>query len=143
MDKKPDEVRIIAFVDKNVGYTGMDFLGLDRVNYPENIRIVTVPSTAIIGLKHLLYAFAFGADGILVIEGQEEIDEHFTKKRMIEMNRSLAEYDIKGMRVRYSYVPLPVYKKAADLFTRFTERIKKFGFLSMEKRNKLKEKLGI
>jgi len=143
MDKAPDEVRVVVFVDKNVGYTGMDFLGLDRINYPENIRIVTVPSTAIIGLKHLLYAFAFGADGILVIEGQEEIDKHFTKKRMIEMNRSLAEYEIKGMRVRYSYVPLPVYKKAADLYTRFTERIKKFGPLPIEKRNKLKEKLGI
>jgi heterodisulfide reductase subunit A len=143
MDKEPDEVRIVAFVDKNVGYTGMDFLGLDRTNYPENIRIITVPSTAILGLKHLLYAFAFGADGILVIEGQEEIDKHFTKQRMIEMNRSFSEYDIKGMRVRYSYVPLPVYKKAADLFTRFSERIKKFGPLAMEKRNKLKEKLGI
>jgi len=143
MDKEPNEVRIVAFVDKNVGYTGMDFLGLDRVNYPENVRILVVPSTAILGLKHLLYAFALGADGILVIEGQEDIDEHFTKKRMIEMNRSLAEFEIKGMRVRYSYVPLPVYKKAADLFTRFSERIKKFGPFSMEKRNKLKEKLGI
>ena len=143
MDKEPDEVRIVAFVDKSVGYTGMDFVGLDRTNYPEDIRIIAVPSTAILGLKHLLYAFAFGADGILVIEGQEEIDEHFTKQRMIEMNRSISEYDIKGMRVRYSYVPLPVYKKAADLFTRFSERIKKFGPLTIEKRNKLKEKLGI
>ncbi|MFQ6068345.1 MAG: 4Fe-4S binding protein [Candidatus Bathyarchaeia archaeon] len=143
MDKEPGEVRIIAFVDNNVGYTGMDFLGLDRINYPENIRIIPVPSTAIIGLKHLLYTFALGADGILVIEGQQDIDENFTKKRMIEMNRSLVDYGIKGMRVRYSYVPLPVYKKAADLFTRFTERIKKFGPLHMEKRNKLKEKLGI
>jgi len=125
MDKEPGEVRIIAFVDKSVGYTGMDFLGLDRVNYPEEIRIVPVPSTAILGLKHLLYAFAFGADGILVMEGQQDIDEKFAKKRMIEMGRSLAEFGIKGMRVRYSYVPLPVYKKIADLFTRFTERIKK------------------
>ncbi|UCB59658.1 MAG: 4Fe-4S binding protein [Candidatus Bathyarchaeota archaeon] len=142
-EKQLDEVRIIAFVDRNVGYTGMDFLGLDRTSYPEDIRIVAVPSTAILGLKHLLHAFAFGADGILVIEGQEEIDEHFTKKRMIEMNRSLSENDIKGMRVRYSYVPLPVYKKAADLFARFSERIRKFGPLPIEKRNKLKEKLGI
>jgi len=143
MDKASDEVRIVAFVDKNVGYTGMDFLGLDRVNYPENIRIVSVPSTAILGLKHLLYAFAFGADGVLVIEGQEEIDAHFTKQRMIEINKSLAEYGVKGMRVRYSYVPLPVYKKAAELFIMFTERIKKFGPLSNEERSKLKEKLGI
>jgi heterodisulfide reductase subunit A len=143
MDKEPNEIRIIAFVDSNVGYTGMDFLGLDRVNYPENILIVKVPSTAIIGLRHLLCAFAFGADGVLLIEGQQEIDERFTKKRIIEISRSLADFGIKRMRVRYSYVPLPVYKKAADLFTRFTERIKKFGPLSTEKRNKIKEKVGI
>jgi len=140
-DKEPDEVRVVAFVEKSVGYTGMDFLGLDRVNYPENIRIVPVPSTAILGLKHLLYAFAFGADGILVIEGQQDVDEKFTKKRMIEMGRSLAEFEIKSMRVRYSYVPLPVYKKAADLFTRFTERIKKFGPLPAEKRDAIKQKV--
>jgi len=140
-DKEPDEVRIVAFVEKNVGYTGMDFLGLDRVNYPENIRIVPVPSTAILGLKHLLYAFAFGADGILVIEGEQDVDEKFTKKRMIEMGRSLAEFEIKNMRVRYSYVPLPVYKKAADLFTRFTDRIKKFGPLPAEKRDSIKQKI--
>ena len=140
-DKEPDEVRIVAFVEKNVGYTGMDFLGLDRVNYPENIRIVPVPSTAILGLKHLLYAFAFGADGILVIEGEQDVDEKFTKKRMIEMGRSLAEFEIKSMRVRYSYVPLPVYKKAADLFTRFADRIKKFGPLPAEKREAIKQKL--
>ncbi len=141
MDKAPDEVRIVAFVEKNVGYTGMDFLGLDRVNYPENIRIVPVPSTAILGFKHLLYAFAFGADGILIIEGQQDIDEKFTKKRMIEMGRSLAEVDIKSMRVRYSYVPLPVYKKAADLFIKFTERIKKFGPLPAEKREAIQQKI--
>lgn len=143
LDKEPDEVRVVAFVDKSVGYTGLDFLGLDRINYPEAVRIIPVPSTAIIGIRHLLYAFAFGADGILVIEGQQEIDEKFTKKRMIEMNRSLAEIGIRSMRARYSYVPLPVYKKAAELFIRFTERIKKFGPVSTEKRNKLKEKLGL
>ena len=142
-DKAADEVRIIAFVDKNLGYTGMDFLGLDRTNYPENVRIVAVPSTAILGLKHLLSAFAFGADGILVIEGTQEIDEKFTKKRMIEMGRELAKYGIESMRVRYSYVPLPVYKKAADLFTRFTDRIKKFGPLAEKKRNEVKQRLQI
>jgi heterodisulfide reductase subunit A len=140
-DKEAGEVRVVAFVDKNVGYTGMDFLGLDRTNYPEKIRIVSVPSTAILGLKHLLYAFAFGADGVLVIEGTQEIDEKFTKKRMIDMGQKLAKYGVESMRVRYSYVPLPVYKKAAELFTMFTDRIKKFGPLPDEKRNSLKKEL--
>ncbi len=142
-EKQPGEVRVVAFVDKNVGYTGMDFLGLDRTNYPENIRIVSVPTTAILGLKHVLYAFAFGADGVLVIEGTQEIDEKFTKKRMIDMGRELAKYGIETMRVRYSYVPLPVYKKAAELFTMFTERIKKFGPFPDEKRIAVKQKLGL
>jgi heterodisulfide reductase subunit A len=142
-EKQPGEVRVIAFVDKNVGYTGMDFLGLDRTNYPENIRIVPVPTTAILGLKHLLHAFAYGADGVLVIEGTQEIDEKFTKKTMIEMGRELAKYGIENMRVRYSYVPLPVYKKAAELFTMFTDRIKKFGPFPEEKRSAVKQKLGL
>jgi len=140
-DKTADEVRIVAFVDKNVGYTGMDFLGLDRTKYPENVRIVAVPTTAILGVKHLLSAFAFGADGVLVIEGSQEIDERFTKKRMIDMGRELAKYGVENMRVRYSYVPLPVYKKAAELFSMFTERIKKFGQLPQEKHDNIKQKL--
>jgi heterodisulfide reductase subunit A len=142
-EKQPGEVRVVAFVDKNVGYTGMDFLGLDRTNYPENIRIVSVPTTAILGLKHLLYAFAFGADGILIIEGTQEIDEKFTKKRIVDMGRELAKYGIENMRVRYSYVPLPVYKKAAELFTMFTDRMKKFGPFPDEKRSAVKQKLGL
>jgi heterodisulfide reductase subunit A len=140
-EKAAGDVRVIAFVDKNVGYTGMDFLGLDRTNYPENIRIVPVPTTALLSLKHLLYAFAYGADGVLVIEGTQEIDEKFTKKRMLDMGRELAKHGIENMRVRYSYVPLPVYKKAAELFTMFTDRIKKFGPLPEEKRNTIKQKI--
>jgi heterodisulfide reductase subunit A len=143
VDKQSGEVRVVAFVDRNVGYTGMDFLGLDRTNYPENVRIVAVPSTAILGLKLLLSAFAFGADGVLVIEGSQEIDEKFTKKRMIEFGRGLAGYGVENMRVRYSYVPLPVYKKAAELFTMFTDRIKKFGPLADEKRNAIRQKLQV
>ncbi|MEM2419903.1 MAG: hydrogenase iron-sulfur subunit, partial [Candidatus Bathyarchaeia archaeon] len=142
-DKTPQEVRVIAFVDKNVGYTGVDFLGLDRANYPENVRIVAVPTTAILGKKHILTAFAYGADGVLVIEGSEEIDEKFTKKRMIDMGKELATFGIETMRLRYSYVPLPVYKKAAELFTMFTDRIKKFGPLAEEKRKTIREKLQI
>jgi coenzyme F420-reducing hydrogenase delta subunit len=140
-DKASNEVRVIAFVDKNVGSTGIDFLGLDRTTYPENVVVVQVPSTAILGLKHLLYAFAFGADGVLVIEGTQEIDEKFSKKRITEMGQELAHLGIESMRIRYSHVPLPVYRKAAELFTKFTERIKKFGPLLEEKRAQIKEKL--
>jgi coenzyme F420-reducing hydrogenase delta subunit len=60
---------------------------------------------------------------------------------MIELGKELAPFGVENMRVRYSYVPLPVYKKAAELFTMFTDRIKKFGPLPEEKRNAIKQKL--
>jgi coenzyme F420-reducing hydrogenase delta subunit len=142
-DKEASEVRVVAFVDRNVGYTGMDFLGLDRTNYPVNVRIVSVPSTAILGKKLLLSAFGLGADGVLVIEGTQEIDEKFTKKRMIDLGKDLAGFGVENMRVRYSYVPLPVYKKAAELFSMFTDRIKKFGPLADDKRKAIREKLQV
>jgi heterodisulfide reductase subunit A len=142
-DKDVGEVRVLAFVDKNVGYTGMDFLGLDRTRYPENVRLVAVPTTAIVGEKLLLSAFAFGADGVLVIEGSEDVDERFSKKRMIELGRELGKFGVESMRVRYSYVPLPVYKKAAELFGMFTDRIKKFGVFPEEKRQAIRQKINV
>lgn len=142
-EKTPGEVRVIAFVDKSVGYTGMDFLGLDRENYPENIYIVAVPSTAILGSRHILAAFAYGADGVLVIEGSEELYEKFTKRRFTELTKELTKFGIESMRLRHSYVPLPVYKKAAELFTMFADRIKKFGPLPEEKREKIRQALAL
>jgi heterodisulfide reductase subunit A len=140
-EKQADKVKIIAFVDKNIGYTGMDFLGLDRICYPENIFIVAVPTTAILGLKHILYAFAYGADGVLIIEGSQETDEKFMKKRTADIGREIAKYGIETMRIRYSYIPLPVYKKAAELFSIFTDRIKKLGPIAEDKRNKIRQQL--
>ncbi|MEA2090122.1 MAG: 4Fe-4S binding protein [Thermoproteota archaeon] len=141
--KQPDEVRVVVFVDKTVGYTGLDFLGLDRINYPTNIRIVRLPSTAILCLKHLLYAFALGADGVVIIEGQQDVDAKFTKQRIREIRPALTEWRIKSMRVRYSYVPLPVYKKAADIFNSYVKRIQKYGPVSTETRRYLLKHLNI
>jgi heterodisulfide reductase subunit A len=139
--KRPDEVRIIAFVDRTIAYASTDFLGRDRIQYPLNIRIVPVPSTAIIGLRHLLNGFAYGADAFLVIEGMQEVDEKFTKKRMAGMSLELAKYGIEKRRVRYSYVPLPVYKKTAELFTIFTDLIKEIGPLPEGNRNAIKQEI--
>jgi len=57
------------------------------------------------------------------------------------MGKELTAFGIEAMRLRYSYVPLPVYKKSAELFTMFTERIKKFGPVPEEKRRSIREKL--
>jgi len=114
-DKGPDEMRIIAFVDKTIGYTGLDFVGQDRQSYPFEIRAIRIPSTALLGLKYISYAFGLGADGIVVIEG-DATRERFTKNKIEEIIDHIEDLDIEGSRIYYSTVELPAYKKIANIF---------------------------
>ena len=143
MDKGRDEVRLIAFVEKSIGYTGVDFLGLDRTAYPESIRVIQVPSTALIGLKLILHAFALGADCVLMIEGDHNADELFTKKRIDRYKDELDDLDIDSFRLYYSLVQLPSYKNIANVFDMYTQAVKDLGPIEPEVIEDVKVKLGI
>jgi len=142
-DKEDDEVRLIAFVEKTIGYTGVDFLGLDRTAYPSNIRVIQVPSTAIISLKHLLYAFALGADGVLMIEGQHDIDESYTKERIPSFKAGLNDLGIDDMRLWYGLVELPSYKNIARIFELYTSTVDDLGPIEPEVIEAVNQRLGI
>ena len=142
-DKKPEEVLVVAFVDKTIGYTGADFLGLDRINYPFEVRIVGIPSTAMLSKKHVMYAFAVGADGVIVLEGKKEIGEHYTRGLMDEIADALDEMGIESMRLWFSVVELPAYKKMAAIFREQTDLIKELGPIPEDVREELKKSLGI
>ena len=142
-DKGEDEVRLVAFVEKNIGYTGVDFLGLDRTAYPANMRVVPVPSTALIGLENILKAFALGADGVLVIEGEHDIDEKFTRGRMDEFKDELDDLGIDSMRLYYNLVQLPAYKNIARIFELYTTTIDDLGPVEPEIIEELRKKLGL
>jgi len=142
-DKKPEEVLVVAFVDKTIGYTGADFLGLDRMNYPFEVRIVGIPSTAMLSKKHVMYAFAVGADGVIVLEGKKEIGEHYTRGLMDEIADALDEMGIESMRLWFSVVELPAYKKMAAIFREQTDLIKELGPIPEDVREELKKSLGI
>ncbi|UCH57498.1 MAG: 4Fe-4S binding protein, partial [Candidatus Bathyarchaeota archaeon] len=142
-DKREDEVRLIAFVEKSIGYTGVDFLGLDRTTYPSNVRVVSVPSTAIIGLKQILQAFALEADGVLMIEGEHDIDERFTRERIDSYKDELDDIDIDSMRLYYNLVQLPSYKNIARIFELYTSTIDDLGPIEPDALEAVRERLGI
>ncbi|MFX0097119.1 MAG: 4Fe-4S binding protein [Candidatus Hodarchaeota archaeon] len=141
--KKPGEVLLIAFTEKTIAYTGLDLLGIDRAAYPANIRIIAVPSTAILGPKDLLYAFALGADGIILLEGLHDMDERYMKKRIEKFEASLEEMEIESERLWYSLVELPAYRKIAAIFTEHTDLIQEFGPLPDDIRIKIRQKLEL
>jgi heterodisulfide reductase subunit A len=141
MNKKENEIRVIAFVDRNIGYTGVDFLGLDRASYPENLRVIPIPTTAFLGLGHILDAFAAGADGVIAIEGDHSVDKEFTKKRIEKYRDELEDIGIDGMRLYYSLVQLPAYKNIARLFDIHSSTVEDLGPLEPEEKEAVLEHL--
>ncbi|MBL7080809.1 hydrogenase iron-sulfur subunit, partial [Candidatus Bathyarchaeota archaeon] len=142
MGKGEDELRLVAFVEKNIGYTGVDFLGLDRAHYPENVMVIPVPTTAFLGLGHILDAFAAGADGVIAIEGDHGVDEAFTRERMEEYRDELEDIGVDGMRLYYSLVQLPAYKNIARLFQIHASTVEDLGPLEPEEEEAVRARLG-
>ena len=135
-EKREGDVVIVAFVEKNIAYTGLDFLGLDRVNYPAETLPIAIPSSAILGRDLLLKAFMLGADGIVVIEGQKWVDEAF-RWRFEEALASLEEAGVESTRVYYSLIELPAYRKIADILRTHTSMVRDLGPLGAEERVRL------
>jgi coenzyme F420-reducing hydrogenase delta subunit/ferredoxin len=70
--KDEDRPIIIAFLESKIAYAAADDAGIKKLQYPANIRIIQVPSTAMIPYDILKYTFDKGADGIFLGEGPEE-----------------------------------------------------------------------
>ena len=60
------EPKIVAFCCNWCAYAGADLAGLNRLQYPANVRVVRVPCSGRVNPQYVLRAFQKGADGVLV-----------------------------------------------------------------------------
>jgi heterodisulfide reductase subunit A len=135
--------KILAFIERNTAYGSADLAGQTRLSYSPNVEIIGVPSTGRIGLKHVLHAFASGADGIIFVEGDDSpFKEDALREQVIQMKKELAPYGIEPLRIMSISTTLPQYDKILNIFETTTARITKMGPVSDEKRVKIKEKLA-
>jgi heterodisulfide reductase subunit A len=134
--------KIVAFIEKKTAYGAADLGGQNRRAYPTEMRIIGVPSAGRLGIKHLLHAFANGADGVLLIEGDDSMfKEDKLRERVIQMKKELAKAGVESLRIQSITTTLPQYEKIFALFDSFTERIKKMGPVKSEKRETLKKQI--
>jgi heterodisulfide reductase subunit A len=132
--------KIIAFVEKKTAYGSADLGGQSRRNYPSEVRLVGVPSTGRLSTKHLLHAFAYGADGIILIEGDDSLlKEEQLRERVIQMKKELGKFGVESLRLQSITTTLPQYEKIFSLFDSFVDRIKKIGPVNRQKREELKK----
>ena len=135
--------KIIAFIGGDTAYGSADLAGQTRESYSPNIEIIGVPSIGRVGLKHVLQAFAFGADGVIFVESADSVfKEDMVREHVIQLKKELRKYGVKSLRLISIATTLPEYNKILNIFETLNERIMKLGPVSEETRSKLQEQLA-
>jgi heterodisulfide reductase subunit A len=138
-------LKILAFVEEEVAYTAVDLAGLARLSYPSSIRIIPLPSMARLKMEHFLYAFAHGADGVMVLEAPEHEgpygEAHVISERRIDDWRwDIEDEDVDSSRIWFSRAYVPDWRKLEMVFKTFHDIIETEGPLAKDTREKLLEK---
>ena len=144
LDKSEAELKIIAFVEKEVAYTAVDLAGLARLSYPSSIRIIPMPSLARLKKEHILYAFAHGADGVMLIEAPEHEGPYgnahtISEIRADEYRWEIEDHDIDSSRVWFSRAYVPDWRKLERVFMTFHDIVDGEGPLEEDVRKTLLE----
>ena len=147
LESSEAETKVLAFVEEEVAYTAVDLAGLARLNYPSSIRIIPLPSLSRLKLGHLLYAFAYGADGVMLLEAPEHEGPYgsahvVSEGRADDYRWELEDYDVDSVRLWFSRVYVPDWRKLERVFKTFHNLISDEGPLDEEIRQGLREKLG-
>lgn len=66
MERSGWKPKVVAFACNWCSYAGADLAGLNRLQYPADVRLIRVPCSGRIDPLLVLRAFVQGADGVLV-----------------------------------------------------------------------------
>jgi len=103
-----------------------------RLQYPDNIRIVSVPCTGKVDLLHILRAFEKGADGVYVLgcmEGECRFENgNLRARKRVEKAREILEaIGIGGERVAMYNLSSSEAPRFVAYAKEMTERIRDLG----------------
>ena len=126
------EPKIIGFCCNWCAYAGADLAGINRNQYPANIRMIRVMCSGTIEPLYVVKAFKEGADGVF-IGGCHPGDCHYqsgnykTQRRVILLKRAISEIGLDPRRIRLEWISAAEGQRFARIITEFTEEIKKLG----------------
>jgi len=106
-----------------------------------------LPSLSRLKLGHLLFAFAHGADGIMLIEAPEHEGPYgrahvISEERAEEYKWELEDHDVDSVRLWFSRAYVPDWRKLERVFRTFHSMIEDEGPLDEDVRESLKERAG-
>jgi F420-non-reducing hydrogenase iron-sulfur subunit len=123
---------IVAFCCEYCAYTAADTAGSERLGYPPNVKIISVPCAGRVDVIHILKAFEKGADGVYVaacLEGDCHYENGNTRasKRLKYVRNLLEETGIGGERLEMVAVSAGMGARFAEFAKEITEKIRRLG----------------
>jgi heterodisulfide reductase subunit A len=127
-----DEPVILVFACKWCSYAAADAAGSMGMEYPDNIRIIKVPCTGRVDALHILSAFKYGADGVMISGCMPDqcnyIDGNLKALDRSEITKKVLDVlEIGGERLETVFTTACMPTWLVSMFKEFTERITKIN----------------
>ena len=138
------EPKIIAFTCTWCGYPSASLAGVNKVEYPPNIRIVRVMCSGSVEPGVIMDAFEHGTDGVIVIGCLMDNCHYISgnKKAQERIDALKILFDLVGMdsrRLRTEWINASERAKFAKTVSEFVEEVRALGPIPLPKERKEKK----
>lgn len=126
------EPRIAAFFCNWCTYGAADLAGVNRLQYPSNIRVIRLPCSGRVSPKFILAALREGADGVWVsgchpgdchyIEGN-----YYARRKFALLTNLLTFMGVEPDRVQFSWISSAESTQFVKVVSEVTEKIRALG----------------
>ena len=128
-------LRILALVCENDAYPALDIVGLNRMTYSANVRIIPVRCLGSVNVIWIKDAMAQGMDGVFLLgcKHGDDYQCHFVKGselaeiRMQKIGEALSSLALEEERVAQFQVAIDEYDKLPQMIDEFVEIVEALG----------------
>jgi quinone-modifying oxidoreductase subunit QmoB len=128
-------LRILALVCENDAYPALDIVGLNRMTYSANVRIIPVRCLGSVNVIWIKDAMAQGMDGVFLLgcKHGDDYQCHFVKGselaeiRMQKIGDALSSLALEEERVAQFQVAIDEYDKLPQMIDEFVEIVEALG----------------
>ncbi|MDQ1372543.1 MAG: Hydrogenase iron-sulfur subunit [Candidatus Thermoplasmatota archaeon] len=135
------EPKIVAFTCTWCGYPSANLAGVNKIQYPPNVRIVRVMCSGSVEPSVIMDAFESGADGVIVIgcliDNCHYVSGNKNAQERVDALKEL--FDIMGMdsrRLRTEWINASERTRFAKSVTDFVEEVRALGPLPLKRESK-------
>lgn len=143
--KSKFEPKIVVFACNWCSYPAADSAGINRLQYPTNIRIIRTMCMGRVNPSHVLKALEMGADGVLVSGCHfEDCHYSFGAKRAAEQYKKLEKIvstlGFEKERIRQEFISAAEFPKFASVIREMVGQIEEIGPSPLRRSMKIESK---